>query len=188
MSRHFTVNPGAIEGLSVIDMQPLGDARGHLMRLFCEEDLATLGWSGARRVQQANHTLTQQKATIRGLHFQHPPHAETKIVTCLRGAVFDVAVDLRKDSPAYLHWAGVELSSQNRRSYHIPEGFAHGFQTLCDEVEMLYFHSAPYVPEAEGGLDALDPLLGISWPIAAGTMSDRDRALPKADTFKGLTI
>ena len=188
MTRHFDLIPGALDGLSVIEMHPLADARGHLMRLFCEDALAALGWKGKRHICQANHTLTRHKATIRGLHFQHPPHAETKIVTCLRGAVFDIAVDLRQNSPTYLQWAGVELTAENRRAYHIPEGFAHGFQTLTDDVEMLYFHSAPYVPDAEGGLNALDPLLNISWPLPAGNMSDRDKALPRANEFTGLTL
>jgi len=188
MTRKFIIRPGAIEGLSVLEMQPTEDARGQLMRLFCEADLAELNWGRSLRVRQANHTLTRDKATIRGLHFQHPPHAETKIVTCLKGRVYDVAVDLRCDSPTFLHWAGVELSAENRLSFHIPEGFAHGFQTLCDDVEMLYFHSMPYAPEAEGGLAALDPSLGISWPLAVGEISERDRALSKASAFKGLPI
>jgi len=188
MNRHLNITPGALDGLSVIEMRPLADARGHLMRLFCEDDLAVLGWKDKRHIHQANHTLTRDKATIRGLHFQRPPHAETKIVTCLKGAVFDVAVDLRRDSPTYLQWAGIELSAQQPRAYHIPEGFAHGFQTLTDQVEMLYFHTAPYAPDAEGGLNALDPILNISWPLPAGTMSERDRALPGAANFAGLKI
>jgi dTDP-4-dehydrorhamnose 3,5-epimerase len=121
------------------------------------------------------------------MHFQRPPYAETKFVSCLRGEVFDVAVDLRRGSPTFLFWHGEILSADNHRTMVIPEGFAHGFQTLCDDCEMLYFHSAAYHEAAEGGVNALDPLLAIKWPLEVTTLSDRDLAHPRlVGEFKGL--
>jgi dTDP-4-dehydrorhamnose 3,5-epimerase len=181
---HFTLQLGALDGLGIIGMRPLADTRGHLMRLFCEEELRPLGWRG--QVVQANHTLTRDKGTVRGMHFQNPPHGETKIVTCLSGEVLDVAVDLRAGSPTFLRWAGIVLSENNRRAYYIPEGFAHGFQTLSENVQMLYFHSAAYAPESEGGLNPLDPGLNIDWPLPVGTLSERDKNLPSAGDFGGI--
>jgi dTDP-4-dehydrorhamnose 3,5-epimerase len=108
------------------------------------------------------------------MHFQHPPHAETKLVSCLRGEVFDVAVDLRHNSPTFLRWHAERLSADNHKTLVIPEGFAHGFQTLTDDCEMLYFHTAAYQPGAEGGLNAQDPRLAIEWPLPVVGLSPRD--------------
>ena len=112
---------------------------------------------------------------MRGLHFQYTPHAETKLVSCLQGEIFDVAVDLRRDSPTFLHWHGVVLSAQNRKSLLIPEGFAHGFQTLSEDCELIYLHTVAYHPEAEGALNVTGPKLGIAWPLAITEISERDR-------------
>lgn len=126
---------------------------------------------------------------MRGMHYQHPPHAEMKLVNCLRGAVLDVAVDLRSGSPTFLQWQAEELSAENRRSMLIPEGFAHGFQTLTDDCELLYFHSVTHVPGSEGALSALDPRLDIGWPIEITEMSERDRLHPRlTDQFTGLIL
>lgn len=171
MSR-FLVHDTPLTGLKLIERKPVGDARGFLSRLFCESELAAAGWT--RGIAQINHTLTRTQGAVRGMHFQRAPHAEMKLVSCLRGAVWDVAVDLRADSPTFLKWHAAELSADNHRSLLIPEGFAHGFQTLTADCELLYLHSAAYVPDAEGGLQPQDPALAIAWPLAISEISARD--------------
>jgi dTDP-4-dehydrorhamnose 3,5-epimerase len=122
------------------------------------------------------------------MHFQHPPHVEMKLVSCLRGEVFDVAVDIRRDSATFLHWHGELLSDTNHKSLLIPEGFAHGFQSLTPNCELLYLHTAAYVPDAAGALHALDPALEIEWPLEIGEMSQRDRSHPFIDErFRGVS-
>jgi dTDP-4-dehydrorhamnose 3,5-epimerase len=165
-----------LQGLKLIQRNPIGDHRGYLERMFCEEELQSL--IPGRSIVQINHTLTAKRGTVRGLHFQYPPHAETKIVSCLRGEVFDVAVDLRHGSPTFLHWHAEILSADNHRTLLIPEGFAHGFQTLTEDCELLYFHTAAYQPSAEGGLNAQDAKLDIRWPEAVIELSSRDAAHP----------
>lgn len=176
MSARFDFSPLPLEGLRLVTRKPIGDPRGFLARLWCAEEFAAHGWR--EPVAQINHTLTRRRATLRGLHFQHPPYAEDKLVSCLQGEIFDVAVDLRRDSPSFLQWYGVILSADNARSLLIPKGFAHGFQTLTDDCELLYLHSARYQADAEDGLDALDPRLAIAWPLPPGERSSRDEALP----------
>ena len=162
------------------------DSRGSLTRLFCSKELRFL-WPGP--VMQINQTTTAFKGTVRGLHFQHPPHAEKKLVLCLRGEVWDVAVDLREGSPTFLRWHAECLSTVNRRAMLIPEGFAHGFQALTPEVEMLYFHSAAHCPEAEGGVCPTDPQLGIPWPKIVSLISDKGKSHALLDPgFTGLRI
>ena len=173
MSR-FEIEATPLAGLQVVRRLPRGDARGSLTRLFCSDELAAAGWHGP--VAQVNHTVTVARGTVRGLHFQHPPHAETKLVSCLRGEVWDVAVDLRAGSPTLLRWFAERLSADNHRALLIPPGFAHGFQTLTDNVEMLYLHSAAYAPDAEDGLNPLDPRLAIAWPQPPLHLSPRDTA------------
>lgn len=186
MSR-FAVTDLPLAGLKIIERQNLGDSRGFLSRIFCAEELALAGWT--KPIAQINQTMTAQQGTVRGMHFQHPPHSEMKLVNCLRGAVLDVAIDLRANSPTFLKWHAEELSAENRRSLLIPEGFAHGFQTLTADCEMLYFHSAPYAPGAEGALNALDPALAINWPLAITEMSERDRRHAYlTEQFTGLTL
>ncbi len=186
MSR-FEITDLPLVGLKRVERRPLGDARGFLARLFCAAELAAAGWT--QPVAQINHTLTASRGTVRGLHFQRPPHAEMKLVSCLRGEVWDVAVDLRPDSPSYLRWHAERLSAENHRALLIPEGFAHGFQALTDGVELLYCHSMPHAPEAEGGLNALDPRLAITWPLAVAERSARDGGLPDIDeSFAGVRL
>ncbi len=186
MSR-FAVTDTPLAGLKIVERQNLGDSRGFLSRMFCAEELALAGWT--KPIAQINLTMTSSRGTLRGMHFQQPPHSEMKLVNCVRGVVLDVAVDLRAGSPTYLKWHAEELSAENRRSFLIPEGFAHGFQTLTDDCELLYFHSMPYAPGAEGALNALDPVLGISWPLEITEMSERDRRHPNlTDQFTGLTL
>lgn len=184
MSR-FVVTATPLAGLQVVQRLPRGDARGTLTRVFCADDLAEAGWR--EPIAQINLTVTLARGTVRGLHFQAPPHAETKLVGCLRGEVWDVAVDLRRGSPTFLRWHAERLSADNGRSLLIPKGFAHGFQTLTDNVEMLYCHSTAYAPGAEAGLNPLDARLAIGWPLPPSGLSPRDAAHPPLDAgFAGL--
>lgn len=185
MSQRFDLIGTSLAGLVVLQRKPLGDSRGYLERMFCAEELEPL--LAGRGIAQVNHTLTASKGTVRGLHFQYPPHAETKFVSCLRGEVFDVAVDLRRDSITFLRWHGEILSADNHRTLMIPEGYAHGFQTLTNDCEMLYFHTAAYHAESEGGLHPQDARLGIAWPLAVQTLSPRDNSHPLLnDDFPGV--
>lgn len=163
-------------GLLRVERLRKGDSRGFFSRFFDAATFADAGWPGS--VSQMNHTLTQAAGTIRGMHLQRPPHAEWKLVSCVRGAVFDVAVDLRPGSASCGAWFGLELSAENGFGLLIPEGFAHGFQTLVGDCELLYLHSTAYAPTAEGGVNALDPAIGIEWPLPVSARSDRDIALP----------
>lgn len=186
MSR-FAAYPTPLAGVQVVERQRLGDHRGSLSRLFCAAELAAAGWAGP--IAQINHTVTERIGTVRGMHFQRPPHAEIKLVSCLRGEVFDVAVDLRPGSPTYLQWHGVRLSAENGRALLIPQGFAHGFQALTDGVELLYCHSAPYTVSAEAGLDPRDPRLAIRWPLELTELSARDAGHPHLnDEFQGVRV
>ena len=187
MKSRFDLVATPLVDLLVLQRLPLGDSRGFLERLFCSGELdAQLG---GRRIAQINRTLTARRGTVRGLHFQRPPHAETKFVSCLRGEVLDVAVDLRPDSLTFLHWHSEILSSENHKTLLIPEGFAHGFQTLSDDCEMLYFHTAAHHAPAEDGLNASDPRLAIRWPLPLLELSLRDSALPMLDeNFSGVHL
>jgi dTDP-4-dehydrorhamnose 3,5-epimerase len=175
MSR-FDVLTTPLPGLLVVQRLCNEDERGYFSRFFCSEELAAHGFN--EPIAQINQTLTLRRGAARGLHFQRPPHAEDKFVSCLRGKVWDVAVDLRCNSPTYLHWHAEILSEQNRRSLLIPRGFAHGFQTLQDGCELFYLHSRPYHPAAEGGLNMTDPALSIVWPLPFTDLSDRDAKQP----------
>ncbi|MBI1905642.1 MAG: dTDP-4-dehydrorhamnose 3,5-epimerase family protein [Rhodocyclales bacterium] len=172
----FLARDTAIAGLRGVRRLPREDSRGSLERLYCPELFAELEVQGA--IRQINRSITLRQGTLRGLHFQHPPHTETKFVQCLRGAVFDVAVDLRRGSPTLLHWHGQILSAANGVGLLIPDGFAHGMQTLEDDTELLYLHTADYVPTAEDGLDPFDPRLNIAWPLPPTDLSERDRNHP----------
>ena len=184
MSARFDLLPTDINGLSALRRKPVSDSRGFLERVYCADELVPV--LGDRRIAQVNRTLTRRVGSVRGLHFQRPPHAETKVVTCLRGVVFDVAVDLRQGSPTFLHWHGRVLDAESGEALVVPEGFAHGFQTLVEDCELLYLHTAPYTPGAEGGLDAADPDIGIAWPRPIAERSVRDAALPPASGFEGI--
>lgn len=171
----------------VLERQPIGDDRGFLSRLFCSADLRDIGWT--KGIAQINHTLTKIKGTVRGMHLQKPPHSEMKLVSCLRGKVWDVAVDLRRNSPTFLHWHAEILSAENNRSLLIPEGFAHGFQTQTNDCELLYFHSHEFVGDSELGFNPVDPRLGIKWPLAVAHLSERDGSHPMlSDSFQGIVL
>lgn len=171
MSR-FKVTDLSLAGLKRIQRQNIGDHRGFLSRLFCADELTAAGW--IKPISQINHTYTKKRGTVRGLHFQYPPHAEMKLVTCIRGNIWDVAVDLRANSPTFLHWHAEELSAENGFALLIPEGFGHGFQALTDDAEIIYCVSSPYSPENESGLRPTDPRLSISWPLNITELSTRD--------------
>lgn len=173
MSSRFEITQTPLAGLKLLTRKRMDDHRGWLERLFCADELQEAGWTWP--VVQLNRTLTARRGTVRGMHFQRPPHEEAKLVTCLRGEVFDVAVDVRPDSPAFGRWHGEYLSGENGASLLIPPGFAHGFQTMTDDVEMFYIHSAPYAPGAEDGVRADDPAIGIEWPLPIAERSERDK-------------
>lgn len=181
----FDVSATALAGLMHVTRRRRQDTRGFFGRFFCVESLLAAGWRYP--VAQINHSLTRERGTVRGMHFQHPPHAEAKFVSCLRGAVFDVAVDLREGSPTFLAFHGATLSASNGCSLLIPPGFAHGFQALEPDSEMIYVHSHPYVPDAEAGLRVDDPRLRIEWPLPVRGLSERDGHFPwlSAD-YRGL--
>lgn len=175
----------AIEGVRVVETTTTRDARGAFKRLYCERDLAEV--IGQRRIVQANHSRTHAVGAVRGLHYQHAPHSEMKLVRCLAGRVWDVAVDLRAGSPTFLHWHAVELSADNARMLVIPEGCAHGFQVLEPDSELMYLHTAFYAPGSEGGVRWDDPQIGIDWPLPAIDLSTRDASHALlANTFSGI--
>lgn len=181
----MNVNASPIAGVVVVGSPRISDSRGEFQRLFCDRELACV--LGVRRIVQINRSLTAQRASVRGMHFQHAPHREMKFVRCLRGRVWDVAVDLRAGSPTLLRWHAEELSAANGRMLVIPEGCAHGFQALEPDTELLYLHTAHYAPGSEGGFRHDDPRLGIAWPLPPTGLSPRDAALPLvSDDFTGL--
>lgn len=179
MSR-FEIENTPIAGVQVIDRRRLGDARGFLERIYCPTELASIG---VEPIRQINRTLTENPGTLRGLHLQFPPAAEVKLVSCLRGQVFDVALDLRTGSDTYGQWFGLTLSGDGTQSLLIPKGCAHGFQTLTPDCEMLYLHSQDYAPDHEGGVHPTSA--GVDWPLEVSEMSDRDAALPPLKDFEG---
>ena len=186
MSR-FTVTDLKLDGLKVIERQQMGDSRGFLSRIFCAQELAFAGWS--QPIAQINYTYTQKKGTVRGMHYQRPPYSEMKLVSCLHGAVFDVVVDVRAGSPTFLQWQAVELSASNQRALLIPIGFAHGFQTLVADCELIYLHTKSHEPSSEDGLNANDPMLSIKWPFPISELSARDREHLMLDPiFMGLIL
>lgn len=187
MSR-FTIEDTRLRGLKRILRHPTGDPRGWFERVFCSEELALA--TGERFLpMQINRSCTIARGSVRGMHFQYPPHAEIKLVSCLRGEVYDVAIDLRAGSPTFLRWFGTTLSAENRASLLIPRGFAHGFQALAQNCELLYLHSAAYAPQNEGGVHACDPRIGISWPLPVDDLSARDAAFaPLGADFRGVQL
>ncbi|MDW5417299.1 dTDP-4-dehydrorhamnose 3,5-epimerase [Iodobacter sp. CM08] len=181
------VQRSAMAGVAVLETDRHGDARGSFARWFCENELADV--LGGSVIRQINHSHSAQMGTVRGLHFQYSPYAEKKIVRCLVGRVFDVVVDLRAGSATFLQWQAVELSADNHKALLIPEGCAHGFQTLTDDVQLLYLHTAPYTPEAESAVAYNDPCINIAWPLAVSVVSDRDKQHAHLPVdFPGITL
>lgn len=181
------IHPTPLAGVFEIEAQPRGDDRGWLARVFCEEAFSAI--RPKLHFVQANQSFTRMRGTVRGLHFQRAPALEAKLIRCVRGHVWDVAVDLRAGSPTFGRWHAVELSESNQREIFIPEGCAHGFQSLTDDVALLYLHTAPYVPACEGGVRHDDPRLAIGWPLPVTVLSDRDRSHPLIDDrFPGVQV
>lgn len=166
-----------LHGALVAHLERKEDERGFFARVWCEEEAAAHGIDP--RIAQSNLSYNRHRGTLRGMHYRVEPHAEAKTIRCIRGAVFDVIVDLRPSSPSYLQWFGVELSADNRASLYVPEGLAHGFQTLEDHTEVLYLMNQLYAPHAERGVRWDDPAFAIAWPSAdTRVMSERDRNWP----------
>jgi len=165
-----------LPGAYLIEPEPIGDERGFFARMLCTKEFAAHGLNG--NVVQANLSYSAERGTLRGLHYQAAPHAEEKMVRCVRGSVYDVMVDLRPDSPTYREWEGVELTADNRRMAYVPKGVAHGFLTLVDDCEVFYPVTAAYAPSAEGGLRYDDPVIGIEWPGEVRVVSEKDRGWP----------
>jgi dTDP-4-dehydrorhamnose 3,5-epimerase len=181
------LNDTILEGVKVLESVILKDERGEFSRIFCEDELARV--LNGKSIKQINRSMTHTIGAIRGLHFQNFPDAEIKIIRCLSGRVFDVAVDLRKDSPTFLQWFGVELSPKNNKAHVIPEGCAHGFQVLEEDSELLYFHTAPYSPASEAAIRFDDPLIDIVWPLIPTELSKRDLSHPYLnEAFQGILI
>lgn len=177
----------SVSGAFVVTSRPIRDHRGQFTRLFDSDLLRSIHED--RPIVQVNHSHTRQVGAVRGMHFQRAPYLESKWVRCLRGRVFDVAVDLRRGSPTFLRHAAVELSSENGNMFFIPEGCAHGFQVIEPDSELLYLHTAPYSPESEGAVRWDDPVLAIDWPLAPTDISERDRSHPDlTDQFEGLIV
>ncbi len=160
----------------IVELTPFKDERGAFARTFCLKEFAEIGHT--KPFMQMNHSMNTQKGTLRGMHFQRQPHREIKLIRCIAGAVYDVIIDLRKDSPTFLQHFGVELSKENGLMIYVPEGFAHGFQTLADNSELLYHHTEFYTPTAEGGVRFDDPLLNIEWKLPPVNLSQKDQLYP----------
>ncbi len=176
-----------IVGVFVAETQAFQDHRGAFARLFCGRELDKA--IGGRHIEQINHSRTAAVGAVRGLHFQHAPHAEMKLVRCLRGRVWDVAVDLRAGSATFLQWHAQELSAANALMLVIPEGCAHGFQVLEPDSELLYLHTAGYTPSAEGSVRFDDPAVSVTWPLPATDLSERDKKHPLLNkNFQGITV
>lgn len=175
-------SPTTLPGLWLIELELRADARGFLARTYCEREFAAHGLN--IRWPQGNLTLSKPRGLIRGMHFQADPKPEIKLIRCAAGAIFDVLVDVRRDSPTFGQWEGFELTAQNHRTLYVPGGFAHGFQCLSDECEVYYQMSEFYAPELARGLRWNDPAVGIHWPLVAGQLSERDRELPLLAALK----
>lgn len=168
-----------LPGLYVVELETLQDNRGFFARSFCAREFEALGLE--LMVAQCNISFNEKAGTLRGLHFQAPPHEEAKLIRCTRGAIYDVAVDIRPDSATYLKWHAIELTPDNRRMLFVPRGFAHGLQSLLDNTEVSYLMSEFYHPESARGLRWNDPALAISWPLDNAIISDKDRTYPMLD-------
>lgn len=176
-----------LKGCYVIELDRYSDQRGWFSRTFCSNEFLEIGFTSAW--VQHNHSFTRTRGTVRGMHYQKIPACETKLIRCIAGSVFDVAVDLRPHSPTFLKWHAEELTKDNLKMIFIPEGFAHGFQTLTEDAELVYCHSSAYQPEYEAGLNCLDKILNISWPLEITEISDRDKQHPFINSnFEGVNI
>ena len=171
----------------VIQLEPYADERGVFTRLFCWDEVKQIRHH--KQILQINQSLTKEKGAVRGMHFQYPPKAEIKMVKCMRGSVLDVIIDLRNSSATLLNWHGELLSAENQKMMYIPEGFAHGFQTLEENTELLYLHTEFYDPKCEGGIRFNDPVINIAWPLEVAEISEKDKSYaPLPQDFKGILL
>lgn len=174
-----------LEGSYLVDLEPVQDNRGWFARYYCKDEFKKIGHD--KEWVQMNHSFTNKKGSVRGMHYQLRPHREIKLVRCISGVVFDVIIDLRSGSPSFLNWFGTELSASNKKMLYIPEGFAHGFQCLTENCELLYHHTEIYTPGSEGGIRYNDPKINIEWPLDVSVISDRDANHIFLDNdFKGI--
>lgn len=176
-----------LKGAYIVHLEPVTDPRGWFARTFCKEDFLKIGHK--KEWLQLNHSVTNKKGTIRGMHYQLAPHCEIKMVRCIAGSIYDVIVDLRKNSPTFLNWFGTELSAANKKMLYIPEGFAHGFQTLEDNCELIYHHTATYTPSAEAGIKFSEEKIEIKWPLTVTEISERDLSHQNlSNSFNGIEL
>lgn len=181
----MTFNPTFINGLYTINLDLFKDERGWFARTFCKDEFKEIGHD--KEWVQLNHSFTKSTGTIRGMHYQHTPHSEIKLIRCISGTIYDVAIDLRRGSPTFLKWFGMELSAENKKMIYIPQGFAHGFQALTNDCEIIYHHTNYYTLEAEGAIKYDDPLISISWPLPISGISKKDQERPYlSKNFKGI--
>ncbi len=179
--------PTRFNGLYTISLEPKTDSRGWFARTFCKKEFAEIGFEGEWK--QINQSYTKSIGTLRGLHFQYPPYQEIKLIRCIRGRVFDVAVDIRNGSKTFMKWFSIELSDKNKTMIFIPPGFAHGFLTLSNNCELIYHHSEFYTPESEGSIRFDDPAINIHWPQKIKIISSKDSSHPDLDkNFKGINL
>ena len=176
MNKNFIIHTTPLDELVVIERTRKSDSRGFFERLYCVSELSDILKN--RAITQINQTFTSKKGSVRGLHYQIFPFSEMKFITCLRGIIFDVALDLRKESPTFLSWHSQILSASDNKTYVIPEGYAHGFQTLSNDCQILYFHTSDYTPDAEGGVHPCDPKISITWPLPVTGLSPKDMKFP----------
>lgn len=170
--QRFQATDGPIEGIKILKTKPLSDDRGFFQRIFCDNEFKEIGLD--KRIVNVNHSFTKKTGCIRGLHFQYQPCSETKIIKCIKGAIWDVVVDVRRDSPTFLQHCSIELSEGNSTMLYIPDGFAHGFQALEDNSEIIYFVTNYYSKELEMSLNPFDKKIAIKWPLECVDISDKD--------------
>lgn len=177
-----------LDGSFIIQPDPFKDHRGFFARWYCEEQFREHGL--CTRFVQSNHSGTAGKGSIRGMHFQYPPHAEIKLVKCIVGGIYDVIIDIRRGSPTFLKWVGVELTAENMQAIYVPKGFAHGFQTLTEQAEIIYMVSDFYQKGAEGGLRFNDEAVDIKWPLPLNKISEKDMTirLTGERSFEGVVL
>lgn len=180
----FTQTP--LKGAYIIETKPFTDDRGLFARTFCKNEFQQIGHT--KEFVQFNHSVTTHKGSIRGMHYQLPPFSEIKLIRCIRGKVFDVIIDIRQGSPTFLKHFSIELSEDNRLSLYIPEGFAHGFQTLEDNAQLIYHHTSFYQPGYEGGIRFSDPAVGINWPLQVTRISEKDSNYEFLNNFNGIKL
>ncbi len=177
--------PQPLAGVYLVELNLLKDDRGGFARTYCKREFEQIGHK--KEFVQLNQSWNTKKGTVRGMHYQVPPFSEIKLIRCVKGAVLDVVVDIRKGSPTFLQHLAVELSEDNKTMIYLPEGFAHGFQTLTDQAELIYHHTEYFTPQADAGLNHSDPLLKIKWPLPVSAISEKDKTNKYIDpTFKGI--